>query len=225
MNDIVNIISSSSGGNSYIYNKDIMLDVGVSFNKIKPYIKDIKLVLLTHIHGDHLNKKTLKKILYERPTIKIICCFWLVDELVKVGINKKNIYVLELEKKYDLGKYIIEPVPALHDKPNCGYKITIKENNYKIFHITDTNDVSHLEAKGFNFYGIEANYIDEEELENRIKKDYEDGLTYSHYERVQKTHLSQLKAYNWLQKNMSKESEFVFLHAHKDKEEKNENTK
>ena len=223
MNDIVNIISSSSGGNSYIYNKDILLDIGVNFKKIQPYIKDIKLVLLTHVHGDHLNKNTLKKLLYERPTIKIVCCFWLVDELLKIGIDKKSIYVLELEKKYDLGKYIIEPIPAIHDKPNCGYKIMIKENNYKIFHITDTNSIDHIIAKDYNLYMIEANYTDEEELENRIKQDYDNGLAFSHYERVKKTHLSQLKAYNWLQKNMNKNSEFVFLHEHVDKERKEEN--
>lgn len=50
MNNILNIISSSSQGNCYIYNKDLMIDIGVSFIKVKPYLKDIKLILLTHGH-------------------------------------------------------------------------------------------------------------------------------------------------------------------------------
>lgn len=51
MNDIVNIISSSSKGNCYIYNKDLMVDVGVSYSKIKEYLKEIKLILLSHQHS------------------------------------------------------------------------------------------------------------------------------------------------------------------------------
>lgn len=46
---IHNIISSTSRGNCYIYNKDILLDIGVSFFKIKPYIRNLKLLCLTHL--------------------------------------------------------------------------------------------------------------------------------------------------------------------------------
>lgn len=44
------IIQTGSNGNAVIYNKDIMVDCGISFSKIKPYYKDIKLLFLTHIH-------------------------------------------------------------------------------------------------------------------------------------------------------------------------------
>ena len=104
--------------------------------------------------------------------------------------------------------------------PNAALKI--ETNGEKAIYIVDTNSVEHIEAKNYKLYLIEANYVDEEELENRIKKDYEDGLTYSHYERVRNTHLSQQKAYNWLLKNMSEESSFVFLHEHRERKEENE---
>lgn len=51
MNDIEEIITSSSAGNCYIYNKEVMVDVGVSYIKIKDYLKNIKLILLTHQHS------------------------------------------------------------------------------------------------------------------------------------------------------------------------------
>ena len=51
MSDILNIVASSSSGNCYIYNKDLMVDIGVGFNKIKDYLKDIKLILLSHQHS------------------------------------------------------------------------------------------------------------------------------------------------------------------------------
>ena len=45
------ILGSGSSGNAVIINKNIMVDCGLSFKKIEPYARDLKLVLLTHIHG------------------------------------------------------------------------------------------------------------------------------------------------------------------------------
>ena len=221
MNDILNIISSSSSGNCYIYNQDLMVDIGVPFSKIKSYYKDIKLLLLTHLHSDHLMKTTLKKIIYEKPTLKIVCGWWLVNNLVEIGVDKKNIYVLEIDKKYDLGKYIIEPVMAFHDVPNCGYKIIIKSTNYKIFHISDTGSIDHIEAKDYDWYSIEGNYETDEEIKKKIKEAREKG-EFCYLERVQNTHINQVKALNWLNKNKGVDSQFQFIHQHEDKEENNE---
>jgi len=44
-----NIISSSSSGNALILNDCVMIDCGVSYSKIKQYIRDIKIILLTHL--------------------------------------------------------------------------------------------------------------------------------------------------------------------------------
>lgn len=220
MNDILNIISSTSSGNCYIYNKDIMLDIGVNFKKIQPYIKDIKLVLLTHIHGDHINKTTLKKLMYEKPTIMVLCGEWLVQTLVDIGIPKKSIFVIEIDKKYDLGKYIIEPVLAIHDVGNCGYKITIKETNYKIFHITDTNSVQHIEAKNYNLYCIESNY-NQDILERHIRE-CEDRNELYYLQRVPQTHLSNEDCTSFLIQNMGKDSAFVKLHKSKYNYEEND---
>jgi len=216
------ILGTGSSGNCVILD-NIMLDCGLPYKQVKQYLKDIKLIFISHKHSDHLNKSTIKKIAYNHPTIKFLVAFYLVDLLLELGVEKKNILTIDLEKWYNIGIANVKFEPLFHDVPNVALKV--QKGDEKVIYIVDTNSVEHIEAKDYNLYMIEANYIDEEELENRIKKDYEDGLTYSHYERVQKTHLSQLKAYNWLQKNMSKESEFVFLHAHKDKEEQNENNK
>lgn len=107
--------NSAQVGNCYIYNKDLMIDIGMPFSAIKPYYKDIKLLLLTHQHLDHIKISTLKKIIFERPLLKILCCNFLVDFLKQNGIYGKNIYILQLDKQYDLGKYLITPVYAPHD--------------------------------------------------------------------------------------------------------------
>lgn len=214
MNDIVNIISSSSKGNCYIYNKDIMLDIGVAFSKIKPYISDIKLLCLTHQHLDHINKKTLKKLIYEKPTLKIICGNWLVNLLIKIGVSKKNIFVLDLNKKYDLGKYIFEIVPAIHDVDNCGYKIIIKETNYKIFHITDTASVEHIEAKDYNLFCLENNYTTdllERHIQECIENNDDKNKLY-YLERTKRTHLSSEACNSFLIDNMGTNSEYYYIH-------------
>ena len=55
------IISTGSKGNSVIIN-DIMVDCGVAFKRLKEYLYDIKYLLLTHIHSDHIKPTTLKRI-------------------------------------------------------------------------------------------------------------------------------------------------------------------
>ena len=50
-----NIISTGSKGNAIVLNKIILLDCGVPFRELKDVYKDLKIVLLTHAHGDHFN--------------------------------------------------------------------------------------------------------------------------------------------------------------------------
>ena len=107
---------------------------------------------------------------------------------------------------------------AVHDVPNFGYKIEIVKDNYKIFHITDTSKINHIEAKNYNLYCLEANYLTDDELIRKIKEQEEKG-EYSYYNRVLNTHLSQLQALNWLNENKSSNSEYIFIHQHVEKGE------
>lgn len=220
--NFLKIISSSSAGNCYIYFDDIMLDIGVPYSKIKPYTQKIKLILLSHIHSDHLNIRTLKKMLYENPKIKIGCGWFLVEELLKEQIPPKNIFVFEVDKTYTFDNYVIKPAMALHDVPNFGYKILDKNNDYKVFHISDTSSIDYIEAKDYDLYAIEGNYETDENLKEIIKAEKKQ-YGFSYRERVLKTHLSQLQALNWLDKNKKETSEYIFIHQHKNRREKDEN--
>ena len=212
---IYNIIQSGSSGNAIIYNKDLMVDCGVPFSKIRPYYKDIKLVLLTHIHSDHFNKSTIKKLIDLRPTLYICCGQWLVQELVNIDVPKKNIIILPLDIEQDYGKYLITPFYAKHDVDNCGYKIIIKKTGYKIFHATDINSLENIQAKNYDLFCLEANY-DEEELKERLKEKEEKG-EYAYEHRVLQTHLSKEECNRFLIENMGNNSECVYLHQHIDK--------
>ena len=115
-----------------------------------------------------------------------------------------------INKKYDLGKYIIEPIKAIHDVPNCGYKIIIKATNYKIFHITDTSNLDNIEAKGYNLYLIESNY-NEELLKKHIEECEDENMLY-YLNRVPYTHLSYEQANSFLIENMGDNSRFEYIH-------------
>lgn len=214
------IVQSGSNGNAVIYNKDIMVDCGVSFSKIKPYYKDIKLLLTTHVHSDHFNKKTIKKLAELRPTLIFCCGEWLVQPLVDLGVAKKNIIVLQIDKQYDFGKYVITPFNAKHDVPNCGYKIVVKKTNYKIFHATDINSLENMQAKNYDLYCLEANY-NEQELKTRLQEKQDNG-EYAYEKRVLDTHLSKEECNRFLIANMGDNSECVYLHQHIQKENNNE---
>lgn len=207
------IINSGSDGNAVVIEKNILIDCGVSFAKLRKYYQNLKIVLLTHIHRDHFNKMTIKKLANERPTLRFACCEWLVKDLIDCSVDKRNIDVLELGKRYSYSEFSVEPIVLHHDVPNCGYKIAI--NNKKMIYATDTNSLEHIEAKGFNLYLIEGNYTIEELRKRAIEKENNGVYAYEH--RVETTHLSKEAANEWLVNNMSNDSVFVYMHEHKER--------
>ncbi len=202
------IINSGSDGNGLIVEETILIDCGVTFKSLKDYYKKLRIVLLTHIHQDHFNKSTIKKLAYERPTLRFGCCKWLVKDLVDCGVNKKNIDVYKIDKIYSYKDFKIIPITLYHDVPQCGYKLKI--NDKKLLYATDTNKINHIIAKNYDYYFIEGNYENEEELHKRSENKYYES-------RVKNTHLSKVEATEWLMKNMSSKSKYIFMHEHKER--------
>lgn len=203
------VINTGSDGNATIIEGSILIDCGVSFKKIKPHLNDLKLVLLTHIHTDHFKKSTVKKLAHERPTLRFGCCEWLVQELIKCGVNKRNIDVYDFNTKYTYNsKLAIETVELYHDVPNCGYRLFINDN--KVIYMTDTRTLDEISAIDYDLYLVEANYENEEELHKRAQNEYYES-------RVKYTHLSKEYTINWLLNNMGDSSKYVFMHQHKER--------
>jgi len=211
------ILSSGSKGNCIIINDYLMLDCGLPYSKVKDYLDKIKIIFCCHIHQDHLKKTTIKKIAYEKPNIKFLVGNFLVDELVKLGVSKKNIITFDIEKWFDVGIFKVKMDYLFHDVPNNCLHIEFK-NGEKLFYATDTNSIDHIKAEGYDLYLIEANYLTDDELIEKIKEQEEKG-EFSYYKRVLETHLSQLQAINWLDKNKKENSEYCFIHQHIEKGE------
>lgn len=207
------IINTGSDGNATILEEFILIDCGVTFKKLTEYYKQLKIVFLTHIHQDHFNKKTISKLAIERPTLRFACCEWLVKDLIKCGVRKENIDVLKIGCKYNYKLFKVVAIMLYHDVPNCGYRIFI--NNKKVIYMTDTRTLEGITAKGYDLYLVEGNHS-EEELEERIKEKTLKG-EFVYENRVKQTHLSKEYTSNWLLQNMSNNSEYVFMHEHKER--------
>lgn len=210
-----NIISTGSKGNAVVINGTILIDCGVPFSALKDVCKDLRIILLTHQHGDHFNSRTIKKLAQERPVLRFGCCEWLASPLIECGVSKRQIDVYGAEE-YIYENFSVEPFHLAHNVPNCGYKIHVGEyfNPHRVLYATDTNSMDGIGAKNYDLYMLEANY-GEEEIAERIRLKQEAG-EYCHEWDVLKNHLSKEKADDWLYRNIGPNSRYVYLHGHVD---------
>lgn len=203
------IIQTGSKGNCTIVENILMLDCGLPYKRIESYLKQIKLIFISHIHGDHINKATIKKIGFNYPNIKfVVGSKDLVEKLViECQIFKDNVFILESGKWYDLGLLKVKLDSVFHDVPNnaCHFEI----NNKKGIYIIDTKKVD-LVAKDYDLYLIEANY--QKEILEKHKKELDENYEYDHLYRVEEAHLSYEQAIDWLIANMGNKSEYEMLH-------------
>ena len=211
------MISTGSQGNAVIIDNKILIDCGVPFSRLSDDYKNLKLVLLTHIHGDHFNPATLRKLARERPTLRFACCVWLCTALVDAGVKASQIDVISTERWYIYsGLCRIKAQETKHDVQNCCWRIELPTPIERVFYATDTNNLNGITAKGYNLYLVEANYT-EANIQDRIAEKKING-EYVYEKRVMREHLSKEKADDWLCANMAAYSEYIYMHGHQEKD-------
>ena len=213
------ILKTGSKGNAVLIgsSREILVDCGVGMKLLEPYADGLKLVLLTHIHSDHFRKSTVSALARRRPTLRFVCGDFLVESLLEAGVDKRNIDVCGVESAfyYPTLSAMVQTFPLVHDVPNLSYLLKIGRET--LFYATDTGTLDHIQAHGCDLYLIEANHT-KEELEARKKAKQAAGQ-YAYESRAAATHLSQEQAMDWLYRNMSPSSQYVFLHQHQAKED------
>lgn len=207
------ILATGSKGNAVVINDCILIDCGVPFKALRGVYAGLKLVLLTHIHGDHFNATTIRTLAEHRPTLRFGCCEWLVQPLLDCGIAKRQIDVYDHTGKvwmhYEAG-FNIGANEIVHDVRNCAYHLQVKENS--LFYATDTNSMCGIKAKGYDLYMLEANYTESDMLKRIRMKHDSGGFVYEY--RAMQNHLSREKADNWLYENMGANSCYIYMHEH-----------
>lgn len=207
-----NIISTGSIGNAVVVNSTILIDCGVPFKALKNVYKDLQLVLLTHIHSDHFNRTTIRKLAQERPTLRWGIPDWLACDMLDL-VEPKNIDVFGIGLDHCYGEMIIMPFALTHNVSNCGYIISSSKFG-RMLYATDTNSMDGIEAKNYDLYLIESNHT-EDGIRERIQTKETAGDYVYEYSAMQ-NHLSKEKCDKWLLENMGSNSEFIYMHGHID---------
>lgn len=151
------IISSGSHGNATLID-NILIDCGLPFYRFEDY--DIKYVIITHVHSDHLNISALKK-LVNNKYCKVISLNYDVFRRLK----KNNIDSI-FKPKY-IGKFKLNTFNLTHDVPNNGIELSFK--NYNILYATDFGLISEIPKKHFNLVFLEGNYDEDHEVHEEVR--------------------------------------------------------
>ena len=213
-----NIIASGSSGNATVINGHILIDCGVSLKALKPYIRDLNLVLLTHEHGDHFRPSTVRELHRQRPGLRFGCCEWMVEHLLRAGVKPTaiDVYNPEYTSVYGHRYFSVRPFRLVHNVPNCGY--VIYEHGESVLYATDTGSMDEITEQGLDLYLIEGNHS-EADIEAAIAEKEAAG-EFCYEAAAAQNHLSKEKALEWLSRNMGQNSKFVFMHQHVTREVK-----
>lgn len=190
------ILGTGSSGNCFLLNNDLMIDAGLPYSKIKDEVQNVKYVLLTHIHGDHFSKATIRKLIANINPV-FVCGEWIHEDVLSLAEPKKIIIptfgLIEL-----LGSYKIAMVKAYHDVPNCGWRI-MDEKGHKHLHITDTNILEGIEAKNYDTASIECNHEINKALE--LIDEAKENREFTHLKGAINYHLSVEKTIQFCKEN------------------------
>lgn len=192
------IISSGSKGNCVIIN-DVMVDCGVPFNKIKDYLYDVKYLLLTHIHTDHVRPSTLENIKKLFPKITIIGNYEVHQSF---GVDKIANGGFQIETD----DYVFLPFDCEHNVVTHGFTWSFDDKS--IIYATDTATMEYAPDERYDYLFIESNHC-EKKLElvmDQVKGGYNPYLS-------GKRHLStqQAKTFYYTHRR-NRDSEFIELH-------------
>lgn len=202
--------------NSYLVFNSILIDVGVPYKKIEPHINDIKFILMTHRHSDHIVASTLSRILRLRPSVVVYIGPWFVpilEELEKKGSIPTGRYkVIHPGYEYDLGGTSVMPVAVQHDVPNMGFFIQDPDTDLVVFHATDLASIEGLSARGADIVGIEFNH-DETMMDELIQRDML-AVGFSHYAASRFNHLSFQKGRDFVDNKTKGEENITLFKLH-----------
>ena len=209
------VIATGSKGNAVLLDGAYLIDCGVPMSKLTKYIKKLRIVFLTHIHMDHFNASTIRKLHERRPGLRFVCCRNLLVPLcADAKVNPDNVTVLEPGQTAVFphepgGELRVSPFELIHNVPNVGG--IFRNPGGSALYATDTQYIP-TEAPGLDLYMVECNYKGDD-LERRIeRKQATGGFIYE--DKVAVSHMSFETVMAWLSANATPHSKVVFLHQH-----------
>lgn len=217
------VIATGSKGNAVLLNGKYLFDCGVPYGKLKSALKNIRVIFLTHRHGDHINRETVRRIHYHRPSVLFACGRNLLVPLCgECGVDPGNVICCEPGKPMAVhwGEEWIEfqCIDLIHNVENVGWVVKVQqgEDSGTAMYATDTQYIP-VDVPGLDLYMVECNYhVDE--LERRRAEKLAAGL-FSYEDTVVASHMSADTVRQYLERNAGPNSQVVFLHQHIDSKE------
>lgn len=196
----IDIIASSSAGNCFLFNDSVIIDMGIPMKLLKEKIdlNQVTHILLTHTHGDHFNKATIRNIISAYPHIKFIFGEWMREPMRLLRVE--NFEAIEMNKLYDFDTFKLAGFDAIHDAPNCGYRLVFGKHRH--FHVTDIGTLYGLTALNYDTATIECNHHRETALK-LIQEKAERG-EYSHLVKALDNHLDVIECVDFVKANKIK---------------------
>ncbi len=186
----VRILATGSSGNCVLLDGGILIDAGISFKHFSEFdipLEQICVCVITHKHGDHMNKPFVRKLLTSGKTVvmskdsaadlaaegKIN-----VEEYVASGnimfLNPEDMYKFDVEKEGVKKTLIMNNYPQKHHDI-VNYALTFEDGEQRLLYSTDLDSleptdvgVGLMHLGRFDIILLEGNY-DEPYLRSYIE--------------------------------------------------------
>lgn len=194
------IIQTGKSGNCVLIN-DILVDCGVPFERIAPYINGVNYVLLTHIHSDHVNKETLESIKQLYPHIAVIGNREVHERFGVTHVITPGGFGLKMPH------YVFEGIELSHSVMTTGF--TWRDRGKDILFCVDTANLDNVPRRTYDYMFLESNY--DAELIHDIEAwiELRKRMRLTEYRR----HLSRQEAQNFFQQHRNTDhSVLIELH-------------
>lgn len=234
----VHIFGTSSAGNSvYLSGINTLIDLGLPYNRYKnvspDFFLEVDYIILTHIHGDHLNPATLKHILTAYPHIKILLTTEMANDIqttprvnktLSSEIIQQHINQFQTAQHCTLKSRKAEFEFIPHKVPHgdiVNIAIEIRYHNKHILYSSDIDTLDDLSQQDTPLEGIphpkpgdefdiaflEANY-DADLLNKALEINPNDIKAKGNLR-----HMSEQEAWNYIQHYLKDDGIFMPLHA------------
>lgn len=202
-----NILASGSSGNA-VRIRNIMIDCGIPFTKMRDELYQCQYLLITHEHQDHVKEATLGQIVKWFPNIEIYSTYKVArlnDEITAINTDYLPIYLPRARCR-------MWAIPVPHNTPCFGYVLRFEDAD--VIYATDLKNTITLEefteenGLRYDYTFLEANY---DELKLRMLGDSWHGQ-YNAYVDSSERHLSKDESLRFYAKHKKEGGEFIELH-------------
>lgn len=201
------ILSSGSIGNA-VRIRNIMIDCGIAFNKMKEELYKCQYLLITHDHKDHVKPEVLKHIVRDFPNIEIYSTYKVArlhDSVIAINTDYLPIFL----KKAGCN---IWAVPVPHNTLCFAYVLRFKDLD--ILYATDLKQTTELEEFTkqnriqYDWTFLESNY---DPVKLKMLGDSWHGQ-YNAYVDSSERHLSKDDSLKFYVKYKKERGEYIELH-------------